>query len=148
MSAKGSSTFGGALPPGVAFVLSAGERESASFCGPSDAGAAGGVFSAGRAWANKAALVGGTFVTVGAGGGSVFTVAAAGSGFAGAAAGSDFSGRRGGAGATGDGASGLPGPLAGAVSVARTGAPRFGEALEGIIGGGIVARGCAGRGSA
>ena len=137
------------MPPGVAFVLSAGERESASFCGPSDAGAAGGVFSAGRAWANKAALVGGTFVTVGAGGGSVLTVAAAGSGFAGAAAGSGFSGRRGGAGATGDGAGGgLPGPLEGAVSVARTGAPQFGEALAGIIGGGIVARGCAGRSSA
>jgi hypothetical protein len=34
----------------------------------------------------------------------------------------------------------LPGPLAGVVSVARTGAPRFGEALAGMIGGGMVAR--------
>jgi hypothetical protein len=32
--------------------------------------------------------------------------------------------------------------------VARIAAPRFGEALAGMIGGGIVARGCAGRGSA
>jgi hypothetical protein len=83
-----------------------------------------------------------------AAGGSVFTVAAAGSAFEPATAGSAFSGRRGGAGAPGDGAGGLPGPRTGAVSVTRTGAPRFGEALAGMIGGGIAARCCAGRGSA
>src|ERR1700722_8418684 len=41
----------------------------------------------------------------------------------------------------GAGRGGLPGPRAGAVSVTRTGAPRFGEALAGMIGGGMVARG-------
>jgi hypothetical protein len=144
-SAKGSSTLGDGLPFGAAFVLSTGGRASADFRAQSDAGADGTVFGAGRAWA-KPALAVGTLVTVGAAGGSAFAIGAMGSAFEPATAGSAFSARRGGAGATGDGAKELPGLLAGAVSVARTGAPRLGEALAGMIGGGMVARGCAGRG--
>ena len=134
------------LPLAASFALSACERASAGFCAPSDAGAAGGVLGAGRAW-TEAALAAAT-VTVGPAGASVFTVATGGgSAFEAATADSGVSGRRAGAGATGGGAGGLPGPLAGALSVARTAAPRSGEVLAGMIGGGIVARGCTGRGS-
>jgi hypothetical protein len=120
--------------------LSAGGRASAGFRAQSDAGADGTVFGADRAWA-KPALAGGTVVTVGAAGASVFAIGAIDSAFEPATAGSTFSGRRGGAGAAGDWPGGLPGPRAGAVSAARIGAPRFGEALAGMIGGGMVARG-------
>jgi hypothetical protein len=146
-SAKGSSTLGDGLALGARFVLSPGGRASSGFRAQSDADANGLVFGAGRAWA-KAALGDGTFVTVGAAGAAVFAARAIGSAFVSATASSAFSGRRGCAGATGDGAGELPGPRAGAVSGARTGAPRFGEALAGMIGGGIDARTCAGRGSA
>ena len=97
-----------------------------------------------RAWA-KAALGGGTVVTVDAAGGSVLTVVTFGSAFELPTAASAL---RGCGGATGEAARGAPGPFMIAVSGMRTGAPRFGEALAGMIGGGIVARGCAGRGSA
>src|ERR1700722_8418683 len=130
-SAKGSSTLGDGLPIGAPSVLSTGGRASAAFRAQSDAGADGIVFGAGRAWA-KPALAGGAVATVGAAGASVFAIGAIDSA---------FSGRRGGAGAAGDWPGGLPGPRAGAVFVTRTGAPGFGEALGGMIGGGMVARG-------
>jgi hypothetical protein len=95
-----------------------------------------------------AALFEGTVFAADAAGGSAFTVAADGSAFEPGAAGSAFSARRGGAGAIGDGAEELPEPRMGPVSVTRTGTPRVGEALAGMIGGGIAARICAGRGSA
>jgi hypothetical protein len=138
-SAKGSSTLGDGVPLGGAFGLSTGGRASAGFRAQSDAGADGTVLDAGRAWA-KPAPAGGTVVTVGAAGASVFAIGAIDSAFEPATAGSTFSGRRGGAAAAGD-CGRLPGPCAGAVSAARTGAPRFGEALAGMIGGGMVARG-------
>jgi hypothetical protein len=118
---------------------------SAAFRAQSDAGA--GVFE------TKAAPARGAVVPEDAVRGSVFTVVTDGPVFAFAPAGSDFSGAREAEAATGDdGADDLPGgligPLAGAVSVARAGAPRFGEALAGMIGGGIAARAWAGRVSA
>jgi hypothetical protein len=131
---------------GAAFVLSACGRASAGFCVPLDGRAAGGVLGAGGV-GTEAAVAAGT-VTVGPAGASVLNVATGGgSAFEAAAASSGFSGRRAGAGATGEGAAGLPGPLAGPISVVRTVGPRFCEALAGMIGGGIVARGCARRGS-
>jgi hypothetical protein len=133
--------------PFFAAVLSAGGRASAAFCAQSDGVVDTGVFGAGRAGA-AVALAKGAAGPADAAGSSVFTGAAAASAFEPVTAGSDFSARRGAAGATGDGAEELPGPRAGPVSVTRTGAPRFGEALAGMIGGGIAARGCAGRGSA
>src|ERR1700722_19091641 len=112
-SAKGSSTLGDGLPFGAAFVLSTGGRASADFCAPSDAGADGTVFGAGRAWAkpalggrrggpdggagrawSKPALAGGTVVTVGAAAGSAFAIGGAmDSTFEPATAGSAFSAR-------------------------------------------------------
>lgn len=137
----------GGLPPGAAFVFSACGPASVGFGVPLEAGPRDGVLGAGRAWTEPALAV--ATVTIGPVGGSVLTVATGGaSAFAAAAVGSACSGRRVGAGATGDEAGEAPGPLADAVSVVRTGAPRLGPALAGMIGGGIVvARGCAGRGS-
>ena len=100
-SAKGSSTLGDGLPLGAAFVLSPGGLASADFRAESDAGVNGTVFGAGRAWA-RPALAGGTVVTVGAAGASVFAIGAIDSAFEPATAGSAFSGRRVGAGATGE----------------------------------------------
>ena len=150
MSAKGSSAFGAGLAFGSPFALSAGGRAGAkNFGAPSDAGAEGGAFGVGRAGA-EAALAGGTFVTVGAAGGAVFAGATAGSAFAAATACSAFaaatacsclSGRDVGAGAAGDEAGGLTGPFEGPLSLRGTALPRFAEALDGTIGGGIPARG-------
>ena len=135
------------LPLDAAFALSPGGRASPGFCAPLNVGPDGGVLGAGRGW-DKVALAGGKAVAADAASGSVFAVVTLRSAFDPATAGSTLSDRRDGIGATGDEAGGLPGPPMGAVSVARTGDPRFGETLAGTIGGGIVARGCAGGGSA
>ena len=144
-SAKGSSTLGDGLPLGAAFVLSPGGRASAGFCAPLDVGADGGAFGAGRGWP-RSRWPRGTAVAADAAGGSVFAVVTTWL---------RLRRRR------------LPVPLSqiGArrrrdgrrgrriarasrrrcFRGANRGSPRFAATLAGTIGGGIVARGCAGR---
>jgi hypothetical protein len=138
--------LGDGLPVDAAFVLSAKGRASTVFCAPSNARFDEGVLGVSRAWA-KAALAGGAVVPVLAPSDSVLAAVTFGSAFEPTTTASALSGRRDGPGAAVDEDAGLPGALGDAGSAARTGAPRFDEALAGMIGGGIVARGCAGRGS-
>jgi hypothetical protein len=160
MSANGSSTFGAGLAFGSPFPLSEGGRAGAEYFGaPSDPGADGETFGAGRA-GPQAAPGAGAFVTVGAAGGAVFAAGTACSGFAAPAAPcsafvdmmgcsafatttaeSCFSGRDIVAGAAGAGPGGLTGAFATALSLRGTALPLLAGALAGMIGGGIPGRG-------
>jgi hypothetical protein len=136
--------LGEGFPIDAALVLSADGRASTVFCAPSNAGLDEGALGVSRAW-DKAALAGGAIVPVLALSGSVLAGVTLGSAFEPTTAASVLSGRRDGPDAAEDEGVGLPGIIGDAVSAARTGAPRFDEALAGTMGGGIVARGCAGR---